>query len=215
MIKIPLDHLKFDEHGLIPAIAQEHQTGVVLMIAYMNRESLEKTFETGETWYWSRSRKQLWHKGETSGNTQRVKRIAVDCDGDALLLTVEQRGDACHTGAHSCFFSTFGDPEGMEQNLDDVLNGLARVIHERNKKRPSGSYTTKLFEGGIDRILKKVGEEAGEVIIAAKNHKKEEIRWEVADLFYHLLVMLELEGVSLDDVGLELVGRAKKMAEKK
>ncbi len=215
MIKIPIDHLKFDEHGLIPAIAQEHQTGTVLMMAYMNRESLEKTMETGETWYWSRSRKKLWHKGETSGNTQRVKRIAVDCDGDALLMTVEQKGDACHTGAHSCFFSTFGDPDGAVKNLDGVIENLSKVIHERNAKRPAGSYTTKLLDGGIDRILKKVGEEAGEVIIAAKNHRKEEIRWEVADLLYHLLVMLEQEGVSLDEVAAELAGRAKTMTEKK
>ncbi len=200
---IDLSKVKFDSAGLVPAVIQE--AGQVLMLAYMNRESLERTVETGETWFWSRSRKQLWHKGETSGNTQQVVGIAIDCDGDALLVEVNQKGNACHTGAHSCFFEDL--PKEGAANLGAVLRRLERVIAERKREMPAGSYTTYLFESGLDKILKKVGEEAGETIIAAKNHSREEISWEVADLLYHLLVLLEQEQVRTSDIAVELAKR--------
>jgi phosphoribosyl-AMP cyclohydrolase / phosphoribosyl-ATP pyrophosphohydrolase len=201
-----LSTIRYNSAGLIPAVVQDATSGEVLMLAYMNPESIQKTLDTGETHFWSRSRRELWHKGETSGNVQKVKSIAVDCDGDTLLVKVEQVGNACHTGAHSCFFiHMFG--EDIRRSPGEVLDRLAGVIHQRNLDRPEGSYTTKLLNAGLDRILKKVGEEAGEVIIAAKNQSKPEIMWEVADLLYHVLVMLELQGVTLHEVGGELEGR--------
>jgi phosphoribosyl-AMP cyclohydrolase / phosphoribosyl-ATP pyrophosphohydrolase len=218
-----IDEIRFDERGLIPAVVQDVESGEVLMLAYMNRESLNRTQETGETHFWSRSRNTLWHKGATSGNTQKVVGIRQDCDGDALLVHVRQEGVACHTGTYSCFdvsraLSGSGggapdSPEGVRMNrgsLGEVIGALSRLIHGRNVERPQGSYTTKLLDGGIDRILKKVGEEAGEVIIAAKNHKREEILWESADLLYHLMVMWEAEGVQPTDVAQELAGRGRK-----
>lgn len=201
-----MDTVRFDERGLVPAVVQDALSGEVLMLAYMNRESLERTIATGETHFWSRSRNELWHKGATSGHTQKVTGMSLDCDGDTILVRVLQTGAACHTGAYSCFFGTMpfpGDPR-HEQALGEVLGAVARVIHQRNVDRPEGSYTTKLLEGGLDRILKKVGEESGEVIIAAKNHAPVEITWEVADLLYHLLVMMEVEGVSLADIAAKL-----------
>lgn len=203
-----VDSLRFDEQGLVPAIVQDVQTGAVLMLAYMNRESIRRTMETGETHFWSRRRRTLWHKGETSGNVQKVCALRVDCDSDALLVTVEQTGNACHTGQYSCFFTPFGDGTKTAALLGESLGKLARVIHQRALEKPEGSYTAKLLEGGTDRILKKIGEEAGEVLIAAKNHRKDEISWEVADLFYHTLVLLEAEGVQLSDVAAELDGRS-------
>lgn len=197
-----IDKVRFDERGLVPAVVQDALSGEVLMLAYMNRESLDKTIATGETHFWSRSRGELWHKGATSGHTQKVTGMSLDCDGDTILVRVLQTGAACHTGAYSCFFEKFR-PEAEvthEFALGEVLGAVARVIHQRNIDRPEGSYTTKLLEGGLDRILKKVGEESGEVIIAAKNHAPVEITWEVADLLYHLLVMMEVEGVSLADI---------------
>jgi phosphoribosyl-AMP cyclohydrolase / phosphoribosyl-ATP pyrophosphohydrolase len=215
-----LDQVRFDERGLVPAIVQDAESGEVLMLAYMNRESLEKTLERGETWFWSRSRQKLWHKGETSGSKQGVVSIRQDCDGDALLVRVRQHGVACHTGTYSCFdlnrtlAGSVGKDSGEsksvemdEGSLGEILGEVARVIRSRRVERPEGSYTVKMLDAGIDRILKKVGEESGEVIIAAKNHSKEEIAWEVADLLYHTLVMLELEGVSLGRVGAQLRGR--------
>ena len=204
---IDISKVQFDEKGLIPAVIQESGTGLVLMLAYMNRESLERTLEKGETHFWSRSRKQLWHKGETSGNTQRVVSIAVDCDGDTLLLEVQQTGNACHTGAHSCFFEKVLEPEHPVQQLGDVMSRLEQVIATRKREMPVGSYTTYLFESGLDKILKKVGEEAAETIIAAKNHARAEITWEVADLLYHLLVLLEHEGVHTPEIAAELIKR--------
>jgi phosphoribosyl-AMP cyclohydrolase / phosphoribosyl-ATP pyrophosphohydrolase len=196
------DQVRFDERGLVPAVVQDALSGEVLMLAYMNHESLASTIATGETHFWSRSRNELWHKGATSGHTQKVVALSADCDGDALLVRVLQSGAACHTGAYSCFFDRI-HPEGdgdPGRALGEVLGAVARVIHQRNVERPEGSYTTKLLAGGLDRVLKKVGEESGEVIIAAKNHAPTEITWEVADLLYHLLVMMELEGVSLADI---------------
>jgi phosphoribosyl-ATP pyrophosphohydrolase/phosphoribosyl-AMP cyclohydrolase len=197
-----MDKIRFDERGLVPAVVQDALSGEVLMLAYMNRESLEKTIATGETHFWSRSRGELWHKGATSGHTQKVTGMSLDCDGDTILVRVLQTGAACHTGAYSCFFEKFHpQAEGSHESaLGEVLGAVARVIHQRNVDRPEGSYTTKLLEGGLDRILKRVGEESGEVIIAAKNHAPVEITWEVADLLYHLLVMMEVEGVSLADI---------------
>ena len=197
-----IDKVRFDERGLVPAVVQDALSGEVLMLAYMNRESLDKTIATGETHFWSRSRGELWHKGATSGHTQKVTGMSLDCDGDTILVRVLQSGAACHTGAYSCFFEKFRpEAEGTHEfALGEVLGAVARVIHQRNIDRPEGSYTTKLLEGGLDRILKKVGEESGEVIIAAKNHAPVEITWEVADLLYHLLVMMEVEGVSLADI---------------
>ena len=206
--------LKFDERGIIPTVVQDADTGEVLMLAYMNRESLEKTVTSGETWFWSRGRQMLWHKGESSGNTQRVRSILVDCDADTLLVRVEQKGNACHTGERTCFFTTaFGGVEASA-SLAEVLGSLSRRIAERKRDMPEGSYTTKLFREGTDRILKKVGEEAGEIIIAAKNHHKGEIAWEIADLLYHLLVLMEQEEVPLNKIAEELERRAVKGAKK-
>jgi phosphoribosyl-ATP pyrophosphohydrolase/phosphoribosyl-AMP cyclohydrolase len=179
-----------------------------LTLAYMNRESLRLTLERSETYFWSRRRQELWHKGETSGNAQKVKGIWYDCDADALLVKVKQTGAACHTGRYSCFFSPLGKEAEPASGLGETIGRLARVIHQRNVDRPANSYTVKLLEGGIDKILKKVGEEAGEVVIAAKNHNPEEISWEVADLLYHTMVMLEAEGVSLSEVAAELEKRS-------
>jgi phosphoribosyl-AMP cyclohydrolase / phosphoribosyl-ATP pyrophosphohydrolase len=210
-----IDEIRFDDHELIPAIVQDAESGEVLTLAYMNRESLQKTLETGETWFWSRRRQELWHKGETSGNTQTVISMRLDCDSDALLVRVRQKGVACHTGEYTCFHQNVemhtqasrGEDVGA---LGEVFGRLGRLIHERNVKRPEGSYTVKLLTGGVDRILKKVGEESGEVIIAAKNNKREEILWETADLLYHLAVLWEAQGIASVDIARELAGREKK-----
>jgi len=182
-------NVQFDEKGLVPAIIQDAGTKEVLTLAYMNEESLKKTIETGETWFYSRSRQELWHKGATSGNTQTVASINYDCDQDALLVLVYPKGPACHTGAVSCFSERV--VEG-KSNLADyqILQSLEKVILDRERERPEGAYTTYLFEKGVDKILKKVGEEAAEVIIAAKNRNHEELKWEAADLLYHLQVLL-------------------------
>lgn len=202
-----VESIRYSEEGLVPAVVQDFHSGEVLMLAYMNRESLKLTLEHGETFFWSRSRGELWRKGGTSGNTQRVKSILYDCDADALLVKVEQRGVACHTGQYSCFFSTLAGPGEPSGSLGETLGRLARVIRQRNIERPAGSYTAELLHSGNDKILKKLAEEAGEVIIAAKNHERKEIAWEVADLFYHTLVLLESEGVELGDIALELQKR--------
>ncbi|WHY91176.1 bifunctional phosphoribosyl-AMP cyclohydrolase/phosphoribosyl-ATP diphosphatase HisIE [Neobacillus cucumis] len=181
--------VNFDEKGLVPAIIQDAGTKEVLTLAYMNEESLKKTLETGETWFYSRSRQELWHKGETSGNTQSVVSINYDCDQDALLVLVYPKGPACHTGAVSCFSERVY--EGVSSLGDyQILQTLEKVILDRQRERPEGAYTTYLFEKGVDKILKKVGEEAAEVIIAAKNRSHEELKWEASDLLYHLQVLL-------------------------
>lgn len=195
--------LKFDDRGLIPAIVQDASTREVLTLAYMNRESLARTIETRETWFWSRSRNELWHKGETSGNTQQVVDLVADCDGDAIVVLVTPAGPACHTGARSCFDLK------QHEDLAGVLTQLYKLIESRERERPEGSYTTYLFDQGIDKILKKVGEESAETIIAAKNEETKPLVSEVSDLIYHLLVLLVARGVNLDQVREELVLRRK------
>ncbi len=204
-LQIDMKSLKFDGLGLVPAIVQDATTREVLTLAYMNEESLSRTLQTGETWFYSRSRHTLWHKGETSGNVQQVVSISPDCDSDALLIRVIPAGPACHTGAISCF-----DQEGASGVSDAnsfILNQLEARVAQRYQQRPEGAYTTYLFEKGIDKILKKVGEETAEVIIAAKNRSKDEVRYEVADLFYHLLVMLKEQDLPLSEVFTELSKR--------
>ena len=186
-------------NGLIPAIVRDARTGAVLTLAYMSEESLAKTRESGETWFWSRSRNELWHKGATSGNTQRVVHIAEDCDGDALVVTVEPRGPACHTGAESCFVDV--PPTTLER--------LMRVLRSRFEERPERSYSSYLFNEGRDKILKKIGEEATEVVIAAKGQGRERTVSEIADLVYHLSVLMVDEGITWGDVYAELDERVK------
>ncbi|WLD92920.1 bifunctional phosphoribosyl-AMP cyclohydrolase/phosphoribosyl-ATP diphosphatase HisIE [Alkalihalobacillus sp. AL-G] len=225
-----IEELRFDESGLIPCVVQDVGTKEVLTLAYMNEESLGKSLETRETWFYSRSRQKLWHKGETSGNTQRIVDLRYDCDQDALVALVEPSGPACHTGSNSCFggsllesgenigegrsvlhdWDKIGGGKAIieEKKVSDgarsdrfaILSQLESVIAEREKERPKDAYTTYLFEEGIDKILKKVGEEASEVIIAAKNRDKDELSWESADLIYHLLVLLKEQKLPLDDV---------------
>lgn len=197
------DDLKFDERGLIPAIVQDARTREVLTVAYMNRESLARTLETRQTWFWSRSRNELWHKGETSGNTQEVVDLVADCDSDAIVVLVNPAGPACHTGARSCFDLP------QSEDLGGVLVQLYELIQSRQRERPEGSYTTYLFDKGIDKILKKVGEESAETIIAAKNDDTKPLVAEVSDLIYHLLVLLVERGVSLEQVRDELAQRRK------
>ncbi|MCY7752554.1 bifunctional phosphoribosyl-AMP cyclohydrolase/phosphoribosyl-ATP diphosphatase HisIE [Bacillus haynesii] len=196
---IKADELTFNEAGLIPAIVQDAASKEVLTLAYMNKESFEKTLETKETWFFSRSRGELWHKGATSGNIQRVKDIRLDCDQDALIVLVEPAGPACHTGSYSCF-STGEHIRQTDGGRFDIINELETVIAKRQAEMPEGAYTTYLFGEGVDKILKKVGEEAAEVIIAAKNRDPEELKWEAADLLYHLLVLLREQSLPLDDV---------------
>jgi len=205
---INFDDIRFDERGLIPAIVQDATTREVLTLAYMNRESLARTLETGQTWFWSRARNELWHKGETSGNTQQVVSLALDCDRDALIVLVTPAGPACHTGAVSCF-----DTGTQQQHLGPLLDQLYELIQSRERERPSGSYTTYLFEEGLDKILKKVGEESAETIIAAKNDDDARLTAEAADLVYHLLVLLVARGVSLTSLAQELGRRRKVQSE--
>jgi phosphoribosyl-ATP pyrophosphohydrolase/phosphoribosyl-AMP cyclohydrolase len=202
---IPLDAICYNEQGLVPAIAQDYLDGTVLMMAWMSRDSLEKTLETGETWYWSRSRQELWHKGATSGHIQRVKGIRYDCDSDALLVTVEQLGDiACHTGERSCFHQV--DQQKVAPP-GDMLSEVFSVIRDRRDHPSESSYTSKLLAGGDNKILKKIGEEAAEVVMACKDDDSDAIAGEVADLFYHSLVALAYHGVELRDVYRKLADR--------
>lgn len=204
------EELRWDEHGLIPAIVQDASTGEVLTLAYVNRESLARTQELGETVFFSRSRKELWHKGESSGNFQRVVSITADCDLDAVVMKVEPQGPACHTGARSCFFEPvqgFGADSG--DSIGVILGELERVIARRKAERPEGSYTTELFERGPNRIFQKVGEEAVETVVAGVSGDREELIRESSDLLYHLLVGLAQAGVSLTEVACELRSRRK------
>jgi phosphoribosyl-ATP pyrophosphohydrolase/phosphoribosyl-AMP cyclohydrolase len=212
-MKVRVEDLKFDERGLAPAVVQDAKTREVLTLAYVNEESIRRTLSTGETWFWSRSRDELWHKGETSGNTQRVVQMKVDCDADALVILVETAGPACHTGAASCFHNGVegaddDEPSGEETpDLGSALRELHSTVESRRGERPEGSYTTYLFDQGLDKILKKVGEEATETVIAAKNGDDGALVAETADLIYHLVVMLVERGVHPDEVGRELARR--------
>lgn len=206
---IAWENIKFDEKGLVPAIVQDAQSKEVLMMAYMSKESLQQTLETGETVFWSRSRGELWHKGATSGNTQKVESISLDCDGDTLLVKVQPAGPACHRNTYTCFEPIHGQDEPLQDRFA-ILTELESLIAKRDAERPEGAYTTYLFEKGVDKILKKVGEEASEVIIAAKNRDPQELRYEASDLIYHLLVLLREQRLPLDEVLKELSQRHKK-----
>lgn len=196
--------IKYNKDGLVPAIAQDIATGEVLMLAYMNEESIKLTLETNIVHYYSRSRKALWKKGETSGNIQELKGFYYDCDGDTVLLKVNQTGVACHTGEYSCFFNEVLSTQDYKNTLGD----LYKVVLDRKTNPKEGSYTNYLFNEGIDKILKKVGEESAEVIIGAKN-SREELIYESSDLIYHLLVLLVNEKISLGDIYEELTKRMK------
>lgn len=215
-----IDKINFSKQGgLIPAVIQDCNSGQVLMLAYMNQESLSKTIETGKTWFFSRSRQELWMKGESSGHVQEVKEILYDCDEDTVLIKVQQTGVACHTGHYSCFYRNSAGQEVEKQifNLNQVYESAAsspailyelyEIIKDRQLKMPEGSYTTYLFNQGLDKILKKVGEENAEVIIAAKNREKSEVIYETSDLLYHLLVLLVEQGVDLSEIFAELKSR--------
>ena len=213
---------KWNEQGLAPAVVQDARTGEVLMVAWMNAEAWRLTQETGETHFWSRSRQTLWHKGETSGNVQRVVEIRLDCDADTVLLRVEPAGPACHTGEWSCFFTVVGDRRsevgGRRLDIGDwksevgsfaILDQLYRVILDRKRTAPAGSYTARLFAAGMEEIAKKLGEESVEVIVAALGQSDERLVSETADLIYHTLVLLAARGVSLTQVEAELEKRRK------
>ena len=199
-----IDELKFDEKGLIPAVVVDSITKKVLTVAYMNRESLQVSMEKGLTCFWSRSRQELWLKGETSGNYQHIVSITADCDGDALVVVVEKDGPACHKGTDSCFTNPVWE---SEERQEFSLQGLYDMLVGRNENRPEGSYTTYLFEKGIDKILKKVGEECTEVIIAGKADDKAETVYELADLAYHAMVLMVQMGITVEDVHKELASR--------
>jgi phosphoribosyl-AMP cyclohydrolase / phosphoribosyl-ATP pyrophosphohydrolase len=205
-----LDTLRFDPAGLVPVVAQEAQTGALLMVAWANREALAQTLATGEAHYFSRSRQALWRKGESSGHQQRVREVRVDCDGDTVLYRVDQTGPACHTGAPTCFYRQVG-PDGSMSEGDDpgahLLTRLARIVAERARTRPPESYTTSLFERGLAKISQKVGEEAVETVVAAHAESDERLASEAADLLFHLLVLLEARGIGLEAVLAELARR--------
>ncbi|WP_422445251.1 bifunctional phosphoribosyl-AMP cyclohydrolase/phosphoribosyl-ATP diphosphatase HisIE [Thermoanaerobacterium sp. DL9XJH110] len=221
-----IEEINFDEKGLIPAVVQDDNTGEVLMVAYMNREALARTIETGRAWFYSRERKTLWQKGETSGNFQDVKRIMYDCDQDALLLKVEPKGPACHTGHRSCFFRSLAVKEEQVGNMRfrteadstgticqdnhiKILEELVNIIDSRFREMPEGSYVAKLYKEGRERILKKIGEEASEVIIASMSGSKSDTIYETADLIFHLLIALRYDGISLKEIAEELERRRK------
>lgn len=208
-----LPPIAFDDRGLVPVIVVDARTDAVLTLAYANAEALERTVASGSTWLFSRSRNELWNKGATSGNTQRVVALAVDCDSDAVIYRVIPNGPACHTGAASCFDRAIpidgaeAVPSGAR--FASALAGLAQTIEARKAAPPDDSYTARLFAGGVDRIGKKIGEEATEVVIAAKNDDRGELIWETTDLLYHTLVLMAERGIALDEIGDELARRAK------
>lgn len=193
-----MNNVKFDEKGLVPVVIQNADTKEVLTLAYANEEALQKTIDSNETWLYSRSREELWNKGATSGNTQQVTAVRLDCDGDAVIYEVIPNGPACHTGENSCFHETLsGTPN---ESKSDMFQELTSLIEKREQEMPEGAYTTYLFEEGVDKICKKVGEEAAEVIIAAKNRDPKELAMETADLFYHVLVLLQEQKVGFGEV---------------
>ncbi|WP_099189001.1 bifunctional phosphoribosyl-AMP cyclohydrolase/phosphoribosyl-ATP diphosphatase HisIE [Tepidibacter mesophilus] len=196
--------MKFDNKGLVPVVVQDVNTNKVLMLAYMNEESIRKTLDEKVAYYYSRSRQELWKKGETSGNIQKLKGFYYDCDKDTILIYVEQIGVACHTGSYTCFFN---EVIKNEKSKNEVLKDLYSLIKERKNNPKEGSYTNYLFEKGLDKILKKVGEETSEVIIGAKNQNKEELVYEISDLIYHMLVLMVNEEVTIEDIKNELEKR--------
>ena len=206
-----INELKFDAAGLIPAVVQNIDTKEVLMVAYMNADTVKQTLESGRATFWSRSRQEVWVKGDTSGNYMYVKEMRVDCDADCLVLLVNPAGAACHTGNRSCFFRKVQDGELVEDTeqkaLSDILRREQAIIIDRKKNPEEGSYTNYLFDKGEDKILKKVGEEAAEVVIAGKNRSKDEIKYETADLLYHLSVMLVDNDMTWDDIYREMKRR--------
>jgi phosphoribosyl-ATP pyrophosphohydrolase/phosphoribosyl-AMP cyclohydrolase len=214
---IRLSAVKFGADGLVPVVTQESRSGDVLMVAFANRDALDRTLATGLAHYFSRSRGALWQKGETSGNVQRVTEVRLDCDGDAVLYRVDQTGPACHTGARTCFSAVISGAAGQrdseiageEDPGGHILSRLARTIAQRASKRPKGSYTAELLAGGVGKASQKVGEEAVEVVVAANSEDDERLASEAADLLYHLLVLLQARGVPLDAVLRELESRAR------
>lgn len=213
-MQVDFTKIKFDEKGLVPAVIQDATTGKVLMLAYMNAVSLQRTVETGYTWFWSRSRQELWNKGATSGNVQKVVGIKYDCDGDSLLLQVKQTGAACHTGEYSCFHNILWRENNLPavngQITSAILNELYDVIQQKRIHGGEKSYTKYLFTSGQDKILKKVGEEAAETIIASKNSNNVEVVYEMSDLWYHCLVLLAYHNISPSELLAELGSRRKK-----
>ncbi|MFO0706254.1 MAG: bifunctional phosphoribosyl-AMP cyclohydrolase/phosphoribosyl-ATP diphosphatase HisIE [Nitrospira sp.] len=208
----PTGDFKFDDQGLMPAVVQDVLDGTVLMVGYMNREALDRTLSAKTVHFWSRSRKKLWEKGETSGNKLHVKALFVDCDRDTILVKAQPVGPTCHTGERACFFSALDDggipvPGPTGDAAGGILDAVLRTIQSRRANPQPGSYTTKLFEGGHDKILKKVAEEAGEVLLASKGGKKDEIVYEIADLFFHTLMVLGYHGIGLDEIYQELAKR--------
>lgn len=201
-----LKEIKFNEKGLIVAVTQDYKTNEVLMVAYMNEEALETTLKEKRVCYFSRSRNSLWRKGETSGHVQKLKSLYYDCDGDALLLKVEQVGNACHTGAYSCFHNKVYEDDIADKS---IINKVYNQVLNRKENPKEGSYTNYLFSEGLDKILKKVGEETSEVIIGAKNKNKEELIYEMCDLIYHSLVLMVNEGITIEDLEKELTKRHK------
>ncbi len=202
-----LDDVRFDERGLVPVVMQDAQSGEVLTLAWANREAIEKTLETGYAHFYSRSRRKLWKKGEESGNLQEVVEVTLDCDGDAVLYKVIPHGPACHTGEHSCFHNPIEVRAELPADLGEVTARVFATIEARLRDLPEGSYVAKLHQAGLDRVLKKIAEEAGEVILAAKNQNKDELRWEAADLFFHLLLTLAELGLTPEDLARELERR--------
>lgn len=209
-----IDELKYNEQGLLPVIIQDHRSGRVLMLAYANSEAIKLTIDTGFTHFWSRSKNRIWNKGEESGNKQKVKDIYLDCDKDTLLIIVEQTGVACHTGEPTCFFTKSDSTKKLspEYNISEILN-VFNVIEDRKVNRKEGSYVNSLLDGSIDRILKKIGEEAGETIIAAKNNTQEEFIYEITDLWFHSLVLLSKLGLGPEEINRELKRRFGKKKE--
>ncbi|MGI9534923.1 MAG: bifunctional phosphoribosyl-AMP cyclohydrolase/phosphoribosyl-ATP diphosphatase HisIE [Thermodesulfobacteriota bacterium] len=203
-----IEELKFNDDGLLPVIIQDFRTGQILMFAYTNAEALKNTVETGLTHFWSRSRQQIWNKGEESGNIQKVKQIFVDCDKDTILITVEQTGVACHTGEQSCFYTNFDSTKEIAPSYNNsAISKVFNIIEDRKVNPREDSYVNKLLDDGTDKILKKIGEEAGETIIAAKNETKKEFIYEITDLWFHSLVLLSKMGLSPEDINRELERR--------